>query len=68
MEQTIRKSPNAVNGAPARVLIVDDHPAVREGLVSRISRQSDLIVCGEAANVIEALRLVSYRIEESELI
>jgi DNA-binding NarL/FixJ family response regulator len=58
MEQTIQKSPNAVNSAPARVLIVDDQPAVREGLVSRISRQSDLIVCGEAANVVEALRLV----------
>ena len=35
--------------SPAKVLIVDDHPAVREGLVSRISRQTDLIVCGEAA-------------------
>jgi DNA-binding NarL/FixJ family response regulator len=44
--------------SPARVLIVDDHPAVREGIVSRISRQTDLIVCGEAADVAEALRLV----------
>ena len=35
--------------SPAKVLIVDDHPAVREGIMSRISRQSDLIVCGEAA-------------------
>jgi DNA-binding NarL/FixJ family response regulator len=43
---------------PAKVLIVDDHPAVREGLVWRISRQSDLIVCGEAPDVAEALRLV----------
>ncbi len=43
----------------ARVLIVDDHPAVREGLALRIRGQSDLEVCGEAADVAEALRLVA---------
>jgi DNA-binding NarL/FixJ family response regulator len=42
----------------ARVLIVDDHPAVREALALRISTQSGLKVCGEAADVPEALRLV----------
>ena len=43
----------------ARVVIVDDHPAVREALVSRIGRQPDLEVCGEAADMNEALRLVA---------
>ncbi len=43
----------------ARVLIVDDHPAVREALAMRIGRQSDLEVCGEAADLSEALRLVA---------
>ena len=38
-----------------RILIVDDHPIVREGLAIRIARQPDLEVCGEAANVTEAL-------------
>jgi DNA-binding NarL/FixJ family response regulator len=42
----------------ARVLIVDDHPAVREALALRIGRQPDLEVCGEAADPGEALRLV----------
>ena len=45
--------------APAKVLIVDDHPAVREGLGLLISRQRDLEVCGEAADVPEALQLVA---------
>jgi DNA-binding NarL/FixJ family response regulator len=45
--------------ARARVLIVDDHPAVREALVLRIGRQRDLEVCGEAADTSEALRLVA---------
>ena len=43
----------------ARVLIVDDHPAVREALAMRIGLQSDLEVCGEAADLSEALRLVA---------
>lgn len=41
-----------------RVLIVDDHPAVREALALRIGRQSDLVLCGEAADMSEALHLV----------
>jgi DNA-binding NarL/FixJ family response regulator len=41
-----------------RVLIVDDHPATREGLALRISNQADLEVCGEAADVAEAMRLL----------
>jgi DNA-binding NarL/FixJ family response regulator len=43
---------------PTRVLIVDDHPAVREGLALRIAQQLDLEVCGEAADVAEAMSLV----------
>lgn len=41
-----------------RVLLVDDHPLVREGLVRVLSAQPGLCVWGEAANVTEAwLRL-----------
>jgi DNA-binding NarL/FixJ family response regulator len=43
----------------AKILIVDDHPAVREALAARIERQPDLAVCGEAAKASEALRLVA---------
>ncbi len=42
----------------ARILIVDDHPIVREGLAARIGRQADLEVCGEAGDVGEAVELV----------
>jgi DNA-binding NarL/FixJ family response regulator len=47
------------NGMRSRVLIVDDHPAVREALASRIGVERDLAVCGEAADMGEALRLVA---------
>jgi DNA-binding NarL/FixJ family response regulator len=42
-----------------RVLLVDDHPLVREGLVNLIAQQPDLEVCGEAGNEPQALALVS---------
>jgi DNA-binding NarL/FixJ family response regulator len=41
-----------------RVFIVDDHPLVREWLTTLINQQSDLEVCGEAANATDALELI----------
>lgn len=42
----------------ARILIVDDHPIMRDGLTARISNEPDLTVCGEAEDVDTALQLV----------
>jgi len=42
-----------------RLLIVDDHVLVREGLLRLLSREKDLEVCGEAASESEALARVS---------
>jgi DNA-binding NarL/FixJ family response regulator len=52
------RNPKNPKRRTARILIVDDHPVVREGLGLRISRQPDLEVCGEAADVAEALQLI----------
>ena len=42
-----------------RILIVDDHPMMREGLRTLISRERDLIVCGEAETAGQALDAVA---------
>ncbi len=41
--------------AAIRILVVDDHPMVREGLCGLLQRASDLSVCGVAASAAEAL-------------
>jgi DNA-binding NarL/FixJ family response regulator len=41
-----------------RILIVDDHPLVRQGLIGLISTQPDFEVCGEASGIAEARELV----------
>ncbi len=42
------------NGGQRRVLIVDDHPIVRQGLRRMIETESDLVVCGEVQTEREA--------------
>ena len=37
-----------------RILIVDDHPIVRQGLIQMIDREADLTVCGEAEDAHQA--------------
>jgi DNA-binding NarL/FixJ family response regulator len=49
---------NAPNATLAKILIVDDHPMIREGLALRIGAQADMEVCGEAASEEEAIALV----------
>jgi len=41
-----------------RLLIVDDHPIVRQGITRLINYEEELVVCGEAGNAKEALEVV----------
>ncbi len=44
---------------PIKILIVDDHPLVRQGLIGLLSSEVDFDVCGEAASLAEARRAVT---------
>jgi len=45
-------------GGKRRIFIVDDHPMVREWLTKLINEQSDLMVCGEAEETVEAIKAI----------
>jgi DNA-binding NarL/FixJ family response regulator len=48
--------PDAGRTPKRRVLIVDDHPVVRQGLALLINQEPDLEVCGHAEDAHEALQ------------
>lgn len=50
------KSEDAVSRK--RILVVDDHPVMREGVVQWIKHSADMEVCGEAESVLDAISLV----------
>jgi DNA-binding NarL/FixJ family response regulator len=50
--QTMTNSTN-----PIRILIVDDHPLLREGIESLVGKQPDMMVAAEAASGKEAIDL-----------
>lgn len=45
--------------AKTRILIVDDHPIMRQGLVALISNEPDLTICCEAENARQAMESVA---------
>ncbi len=46
---------NGVEGARIRIVVVDDHPVVREGLRALLERQADMTVVAEAVSGEEAI-------------
>ena len=45
-------------GSEYRIVLVDDHPIVRDGLIQMMSQQDGLTVCGEASSAEEALKVI----------
>jgi PleD family two-component response regulator len=46
-------------GRKARILLVDDHPVVRQGLALMLAAEQDIEVCGQAKDVPDALATVA---------
>jgi len=42
--------------SPIRILAVDDHPLIRQGIAALVAGQPDMIMVGEAANGREAIQ------------
>lgn len=54
----LKKKQNKTDENKMQILIVDDHPVVRDGLTTIINHEQDLNVCGEADNAQHALKAV----------
>jgi DNA-binding NarL/FixJ family response regulator len=55
----LQPQPSSLNQPnKSRILLVDDHPIVRQGLIQLINAVADMVVCGEASTGREALQLL----------
>ena len=43
----------------SKVVVIDDHPIVRQGLSQMINREPDLVVCGEAEESRSAMQIIA---------
>lgn len=50
-------SPSALDPPPIRVLVVDDHAMMRDGISALLNRQTDMEVVGEASDGTEAIAM-----------
>jgi DNA-binding NarL/FixJ family response regulator len=41
-----------------RIFVIEDHPLMRQSIVGALERETDLTVCGEAADVQEAIAAI----------
>jgi len=50
---------DSVTANPIRVMIVDDHPMLRDGVVGSITRQPDMVVVAEAGDGAAAIAAIA---------
>ena len=41
-----------------KVMVVDDHPIIRQGLTRMFAQEPDIVVCGDADNVADAMEQI----------
>lgn len=62
------KTAKAKLNPKAQILVVDDHPIVREGLVGLINRQSDMTCCADVGTAAAAQEAVGRRLPDLAVI
>ncbi len=52
-------APTSTKKNPTRILIVDDHPLLRQGIAQLINQEKDMMVCGETDDANKALNAIA---------
>jgi len=55
MKNTLRKNEAAPKKAKYKIMLVDDHPILRQGLAQLINEEKDMVVCGQFEEASKAL-------------
>lgn len=58
----------AVRNAPIRIIVADDHPIVREGIVANLKQQMDMRVVAEGSDGDEAIALIKRHLPDIALL
>ncbi len=53
------KNTESSNGGRIRIVLIDDHPAIREGIVAALRNKIDIEVVGEAGSAAEGLDVIA---------
>jgi DNA-binding NarL/FixJ family response regulator len=61
-------APKAKAPSKSRVLLIDDHPIVRERLAELINQEPDLMVCGEAEDAYSAMEAIDKVVPDIALV
>ena len=56
-----RKKQQVEHNGRIKILVVDDHPIVRQGLKELINHEKDLVVCGQAEDAHQAIKEIKSR-------
>jgi DNA-binding NarL/FixJ family response regulator len=55
----LKKKQDKTNKNKTQVLIVDDHPVIKDGLVTIVNHEQDFNACGQADDAAEALKAIA---------
>lgn len=56
---SVTYKPQSTGTTKKRIMVVDDHPIVRQGLALLINREPDMVVCGEAEEAAGAMHVLN---------
>jgi Response regulator containing a CheY-like receiver domain and an HTH DNA-binding domain len=60
--------PKSISGAKIRVVVADDHPVVREGIMANVNPQPDMAVIAEARDGTEAVAVIKSELPDIALL